>query len=132
MYLLDTNICIYGMKGKYEALTKKLLTMNPDEMAISSVTLGELECGAAKSQWADRTHMYMLTFVSAFTVLPFNDRDALAFGLLRAQLARAGTPIGAYDIMIAAQALTRNMTLITHNISEFQRVPGLILEDWVQ
>ena len=130
-YLLDTNICIYAINGRHPQLTNKLLTILPDEIAVSSITVGELEYGAAKSRWGNRTRQTMYAFLSNFNILPFDNNDAVCFGNLRASLALAGTPIGAYDVMIAAQGLTKGLTVVTHNTGEFSRVPGLKLEDWV-
>ena len=130
-YLLDTNICIYAINGRDPNLTKKLLTILPDDIAVSSITVGELEYGAAKSKWGNRTRQTMYAFLSNFSILPFDNDDAVCFGNLRASLALAGTPIGAYDVMIAAQGLTKGLTVVTHNTGEFSRVPGLKLEDWV-
>ena len=123
MYLLDTNICIYAMKDRYPFLTERLLTIHPDQIFVSSVTVGELEYGAAKSRWGEQTRLRMQMFVSAFTVLPFSQSDAVVFGRIRAELAAMGTPIGPYDMMIAAQIyilsaypmrslLSRNMQII--------------------
>ena len=130
-YLLDTNICIYSMNNRHPRLTEKLLTILPDDISISSITVGELEYGAAKSRWGARTRQMMYAFLSNFNILPFDNADAICFGNLRAALALAGTPIGAYDVMIAAQGLTKGLIVVTHNIREFSRVPGLELEDWV-
>lgn len=131
IYLLDTNICIYAINNRYPKLTNKLLTVMPDDIAVSSITVGELEYGAAKSRWGNRTRQTMYAFLSNFTVLPFDNDDAICFGNLRAVLALAGTPIGAYDVMIAAQGLSKNLAVVTHNTGEFLRVPNLKLEDWV-
>ena len=131
MYLLDTNICIYAMKNSYAALTKKLFQVPTSEIFISSVTVGELEYGCSKSRWGERSRNVMNLFLAAYTVLPFDHSDAIAFGRLRAELAAAGTPIGPYDVQIAAQGLTRGLTVVTHNTSEFSRVPNLKVEDWV-
>ena len=128
--LLDTNICIYAINNRHPGLANKLLTIHPDEIAVSSITVGELEYGAAKSKWDDRTRQTLYAFLSNFTILPFDSADAICFGNLRATLALAGTPIGAYDVMIAAQGLTKGLTVITHNTGEFSRVPGLKLADW--
>ena len=131
MYLLDTNICIYAMKNTYPSLTGKLFEIRPSEIFISAVTVGELEYGCAKSKWSDRSRGIMNLFLSAFTILPFDREDALWFGRLRAALAAADTPVGPYDIQIAAQGVSRGLTVITHNIGEFSRVPNLKVEDWV-
>ena len=132
MYLLDTNICIYALNGKHPALTEKLLSISPDDICISSVTVGELEYGAAKSKWSDKTRQMIYAFLSNFAVLSFDETDALLFGRLRSKLAADGTPIGAYDVMIAAQGVNRKLTVVTHNTKEFSRVPGIVLEDWVE
>ena len=132
MYLLDTNICIYAMKNKFPALTEKLFDIHPNEICISSVTVGELEYGAAKSVRRQQTRSNILLFLSAFTILPFTSEDAKCFGELRAYLESRGTPIGPYDTMIAAQGVTRGLTVVTNNTREFSRVPDLALEDWTQ
>lgn len=130
MYLLDTNICIYAMKNRYPFLTERLLTIHPDQIFVSSVTVGELEYGAAKSRWGEQTRLRMRIFVSAFTVLPFSQSDAVVFGRIRAELAAMGTPIGPYDMVIAAQGVNRGLTVVTHNTAEFSLIPSLLLEDW--
>ena len=131
MYLLDTNICIYAINGRYSKLSDQLLHIHPDDICVSSITIGELEYGAAKSRWGDRTRLIMHAFLSNYEVLPFTEKDAILFGKLRAQLALSGTPIGAYDVMIAAQGVARNLTVVTHNTREFSRIPGIVLEDWI-
>lgn len=130
MFLLDTKICIYAMKNSFPALSEKLFSINPSEIFISSVTVGELEYGAARSKWGERSRNIMNIFLSAYTVLPFDQEDARLSGRLRAELAGAGTPIGPYDIQIAAQGISRCLTVVTHNTGEFSRVPGIMLEDW--
>lgn len=132
MYLLDTNICIYALKNRYPKLTEKLLTVHPDDILVSSVTVFELEYGAAKSKWGDKTREVLRKFLSSYDVLPFTAKDAVLCGQLRAELAAGGVPIGAYDLMIAAQGITRDLTVVTHNIGEFQRVRGLQVEDWTE
>lgn len=132
MYLLDTDVCIYLMKNSFPILTKRVLKTSPDEVAVSSITLFELEYGASKSRWGERTRDKLYTFLSPFTVLPFDANDAICAGSLRSYLAHRGNPIGPYDIQIAAQGLARDMTVVTHNTNEFSRVPGLKVEDWIQ
>ncbi len=130
-YLLDTNTCIYAINKRYPKLKQKLLSVFLDDIAISSITIGELEYGAAKSKWGDHTRQTLYAFLSNYTILPFDSADAICFGNLRAALAFAGTPIGAYDVMIAAQGLAKGLTVVTSNTKEFSRVPGLSLDDWV-
>lgn len=132
MYLLDTNICIYAMKNTYPVLSQKLFRVDPAEIFISSVTVGELEYGCEKSRWGERTRNIMNLFISAYTVLPFDHKDATIFGKLRAELAQKGSPIGTYDMQIAAQGVARGLTVVTHNTAEFTRVPGIMLEDWTE
>ena len=131
MYLLDTNICIYAINGRQPGLNHRLLTIHPSDIYISSITIGELEYGAAKSRWGSRTRQIMYAFLANFKIIPFSERDAVIFGRLRAELAAAGTPIGAYDLMIAAQGISGNLTVVTHNMREFSRAPGIVLEDWI-
>ena len=131
MYLLDTNVCIYFMKNTYPRLTQRLLSHNPSELLISSLTVLELEYDAEKSNWGDRTRQKMALFLAPFTILPFETNDALSAARIRAYLERHGIIIGAYDIQIAAQGLSRGLTVVTHNTGEFSRIPELKLEDWV-
>ena len=132
MYLLDTNICAYLMRGRYPSLNTKILTIPPSELAISSITLFELEFGAAKANWGPRRLEDMRLFLSAFQVIPFTEYDAVVTGRIRAVFVKEGLPIGSYDIQIAGQGVARNLTVVTHNTSEFSRVPGIKLEDWVE
>ena len=120
------------MKGMFPKLKDRLFEIQPDSIKISSVTEYELAYGVAKSKWGEKSRNAMQMFISSFEVLPFDATDSLYAGLLRAELERKGTPIGAYDVMIAAQCLSRELTLITHNIKEFQRVPNLTIEDWAE
>lgn len=130
MYLLDTNICIYAIKNQYPWLSEKLLSYDPSEILISAITVFELEYGAEKSKWGSRTRTQLAMFLAPFTILPFSTGDAVLVGKLRRYLEKCGTPIGVYDLQIAAQALSGNYTLITHNVSEFNRVPNIKIEDW--
>ena len=131
MYLLDTNIYIYFMKDKYPNLTRKFLLCNNNDFYISSITLFELEYGANKSKWPEKTRLKLYSFLAPFNILPFTVDDAIYAGEIRAVLEKQGSIIGPYDIQIAAQALSRNLTLITHNTDEFKRVKELEIEDWV-
>ena len=129
-YLLDTNICIYTINRTNPKIVDVFKGLPIGEIALSAVTLAELEYGASKSARRDNNRLMLVGFVSPFKVLPFDDRDAEVFGILRAHLERAGTPIGPYDLQIAAQALARNCILVTNNVREFERVPGLKIENW--
>ena len=131
MYLLDTNICIFAMKNTYPVLSQKLFRISPSEIFVSSVTVGELEYGCFKSKWGERTKNIMNLFLAAYTILPFDRDDAAVFGRIRAELAKTGSPIGPYDLQIAAQGISKGLTVVTHNTGEFSRVSGIALEDWV-
>ncbi len=130
MYLLDTNICIYLLKNSYPSLTSRLFSMQPSEFSISSVTVFELEYDASKSKWGDQTRQKLALFLAPFQILPFTTDDAIAAGKIRGFLEEKGTPIGPYDVLIAAQAISRNLIVITKNTDEFKRVPSLTVEDW--
>ena len=131
IYLLDTNVCIHFMKNAHPQLTSRLFSCDPSDLAVSSVTVYELAYGASKSNWGNKTRRNMALFLAPFSILPFTADDAITAGQIRAYLEKQGTPIGPYDIQIAAQGLSRNLTVITHNTGEFSRVPNLKLEDWV-
>ena len=129
MFLIDTNICIYAMKGLFPSLNERLLA-EQDKIFVSSITVGELEYGAAKSNWGERTRQVFQAFLANYEIIPFDEKDAVYFGRLRAELTAGGTPIGAYDAMIGAQGVARNLTVVTHNTKEFCRISGLRVEDW--
>ena len=129
MYLIDTNICIYAMKGLFPAMNRRLID-DREQIFVSSVTVGELEYGATKSRWSERTRQIFQAFLANYIIVPFDENDAIVFGKIRAQLATNGTPIGAYDAMIGAQGVARTLTVVTPNTKEFRRIPGLLLEDW--
>ncbi len=132
MYLLDTNICIYVLKNSFPSLTAKLFSMSPDQLCISSVTVYELEYGAEKSKWGEQTKQKLALFLAPFNIIPFSSDDAFTAAKIRASLEKSGTPIGPYDIQIAAQGISRGLTVVTHNTGEFGRIPGIRLEDWIQ
>lgn len=132
MYLLDTNICIYLLKNRYPLLSAKIMQVHPSELAVSAVTVYELEYGAAKSKWGERTCENLSLFLSGFEVVPFDASDAITAAQIRAFLEERGKSIGAYDIQIAAQGVSRGWTVVTHNTGEFCRVPGLTVEDWTE
>jgi tRNA(fMet)-specific endonuclease VapC len=129
-YLLDTNACIIYLKFPQSNVRKKLEQTAVSDVVVCSVVKAELFYGAMKSQNPVKTLAEQRLFLDQFQSLPFDDDTALVFGEIYADLAKKGTPIGAYDIQIAAIALVNNVTLITHNTAEFIRTPKLQLEDW--
>ncbi len=130
MYLLDTNTCIRFLNPGKSTVPDRLAVISREEVAICQIVKAELYYGAYKSARRDANLALLARFFSQFESLPFNDAAAEAYGRLRAELDRRGTPIGPNDLMIAAIALAHDLTLVTHNTSEFGRVPGLRLEDW--
>lgn len=130
IYLLDTNVCIVYLKGQNSHLKQKLDNILLSEIAVCSVVKGELFYGSLRSANPERNLRLQQEFLSQFLSLPFDDQSAVVFGEIRAQLAAKGTPIGAYDLPIAAIALANNLILVTHNTKEFSRIPQLQLEDW--
>jgi tRNA(fMet)-specific endonuclease VapC len=129
-YLLDTNVCAMYLNGRSASVRDRILSTPSDEMAVCSVVKTELFYGAMRSNNPNRTLERQQNFLGRFVSLPFGDEATLIGGQVRARFARAGTPIGSYDLLIAAIALANNLTLVTHNTGEFERVDGLQLEDW--
>jgi tRNA(fMet)-specific endonuclease VapC len=129
-YLLDTNVCIVYLKGRNLNLKLRLDAVPIEEIAVCSVVKAELCYGAMKSANPERNFALQQAFLNQFVSLPFDDLAATTFGTVRAQLEIRGTPIGAYDLQIAAITLANNLTLVTHNTREFERVDGLQIEDW--
>lgn len=129
-YMLDTNICIYIIKHKPEAAIRKFMSLPPEEICISSITYGELMYGVAKSQAVQKNLLALSLFLSPITVLGFDQAAAEAYGQIRADLEKKGTPIGPMDQLIAGHAKAAGLILATNNTREFKRVPSLLLEDW--
>jgi tRNA(fMet)-specific endonuclease VapC len=127
-FLLDTNAIITLLNGKDSLLTQHARQYKPADICISSIVIHELFYGAFKSKRVE--HNVSVVDSLQFEVLEFDKEDAKTAGEIRASLALQGTPIGPYDILIAGQAKARNMILVTHNTSEFNRVSGLLVEDW--
>jgi len=132
-YLLDTNICIALINDRPEKVRWNAAEVlkRDVQFAVSTIVLRELWYGVAKSQQVDRNRGALLGFLSRdIEVLDFTERDAQAAGEIRAELERTGVRIGEYDTLIAAQAFCRTLVLVTANTREFERVKGLVVEDW--
>ena len=129
-YLLDTNIVIYTMKNRPQRV-KRRFQQHHGQMGISTVTIGELVFGAEHSQQTERNLADLEALAARLEVLPFDNQAAYHFGQIRAALYRTGQPIGPYDVMIAGQARAAGLKLLTNNVKEFERVPGLLLENWI-
>jgi tRNA(fMet)-specific endonuclease VapC len=130
IYLLDTNACVVYMNGRSPGVREHLDQLHPDDVAICSVVIAELFYGAMKSRDPAGTLAKQRLFLAPYVSVPFDDAAALNYGKLRADLEAIGTPIGGNDMLIAAIALSNNLTLVTHNCQEFERVSGLKVQDW--
>lgn len=129
MYLLDTNICVYVIRKRPEAVYKRLSGATRQDVAISVITAFELEIGALRAQGRHYSEAIRL-FLAEFSVLPLDDSARTVYGQLRTALERRGEKIGAHDMLIAAHALALNATLVSNNEKEFMRVKGLHIENW--
>ena len=129
MYLLDTNICVYVIRKRPEAVYRRLSGVATRAVALSVVTAFELEVGALRTQGRHYSEAVRL-FLAEFSVLPLEDSARSAYAQLRTALERRGERIGAHDMLIAAHALALHATLVTNNEKEFRRVKGLIIENW--
>ena len=130
MVMLDTNICIYIIKQKPPEVLKRFLDYQVGEIAISAVTLAELRYGVAKSRYREKNAKALDEFILPLEILPFGEEATQSYGEIRAALEKAGTPIGSMDLMIAAHAVSLDITLVTNNTREFSRVTGLEVADW--
>ena len=129
--LLDTNICIYVARSHPATVARRFTRAAPGSLGISIITWGELWFGAAKSNDPSRAHSLLEQFSRVVQVVPLTAGAGLRYGEVRATLQRAGTPIGNNDLWIAAHALALGVPLVSNNLREFERVPGLKLENWV-
>jgi tRNA(fMet)-specific endonuclease VapC len=130
MFLLDTNACIRILNGTSKKLVKQLARHDPSEILLASVVKAELWFGARKSRKVDQNLELLQRVFAPLAVAPFDDECAEHYGLLRADLERAGTPIGPNDLLIAATARAHDAVLVTANVAEFQRVVGLRVVNW--
>jgi len=129
-WMLDTNTLSDLIRSPKGALVQRLSRIEPDAVATSIVVACELRFGARR-KGSDALTSRVEQLLGAFTVLPFDEPADQHYADIRTALERAGTPIGSHDLFIAAHARSRGMTLVTHNTREFERVPGLSVEDWM-
>jgi tRNA(fMet)-specific endonuclease VapC len=129
-YLLDTNICIYIIKEKPARVFNHFRELNPGDIFISSITVSELQFGIEKSSKPDVNTIALKEFLQPLIILDYTQDDAEAYGKIRMLLEKKGLPIGAMDLLIASQAVSRDLILVTNNEKEFNRVKGLKIENW--
>jgi tRNA(fMet)-specific endonuclease VapC len=128
-FLLDTSTCIRHLRGTSPAISARLQHAGPDAV-LCAIVVHELFFGVERSKYATRELALVEQFRRAYISLPLDDRIAIEAARLRAALASVGTPIGPYDLLIAATAAIHNLTVITCNTGEFGRIPGLVVQDW--
>lgn len=129
-FLFDTDICVQLLRGKEPGLFARLRKLKVDVVAISTITLAELQFGVARSARPDHHATLLAQFLAPLAIVPFDAMAAQAYGAMRTTVERNGCPIGPLDTLIAAHALSIPCTLVTRNQREFRRVEGLHLETW--
>lgn len=129
--MLDTNTCIYLMRGDSEHMRVRFNAYQTGDILISSITVAELEYGVSKSVHIAKNRAALDKFLVSLNVTLFDADGAREYGAIRVELERRGTIIGAMDLLIAAHALQLGVPLVTNNVREFSRVPGLVVENWV-
>ena len=130
-YLLDTDICIYILKNRFVGLVKKLRRVGIENVGISAITVAELEYGVLNSDRSGESRTKLYEFMIPFAFIDFDLNAARHYGKIRKELQDLGQPIGPMDTMIAAIAMTNGTTLVTNNVKEFGKVPGLKTENWI-
>lgn len=130
MYLFDTNICIHILNHRDRELLKKLKGFNPRDISLCSIVKAELLFGARNSQKVNHNLSLLESFFAQFQSFDFNDQAANYYGIIRTLLTQSGKLIGPNDLIIASIALANDLTLITRNMREFARVPGLKCQTW--
>jgi tRNA(fMet)-specific endonuclease VapC len=130
-FMLDTNICIYIIRRKPVTVLNRLQKISISDICISTITLAELEYGIEKSSNKFQNRFALTEFLVPIEIIAFDDAAATKYGEIRAGLEKKVKMIGPYDMLIAAHALSLNLTIITNNISEFKRIPTLKIENWV-
>ncbi|MBQ2184029.1 MAG: type II toxin-antitoxin system VapC family toxin [Lachnospiraceae bacterium] len=131
-YMLDTNIIAYAINKSFPEVISNLLKHSPDEICISAITMAELEYGIMHSSQPERNRAALMMFLAEISVVSFDSNSAYDYGLIRQDLQNKGQLIGANDMLIAAQARSLGVTLVTHNVREFSRVENLKYEDWCE
>jgi tRNA(fMet)-specific endonuclease VapC len=129
-YLLDTNACVDYLNRSYAAVVERIQASAPEDLCLSSVVVAELRYGADKSQRRDENHRRIDILINEILCVDFDAEAAAVFGRIRWDLESRGEPIGPYDFMIAAHALSLDAVLVSDNVRELKRVVGLTLENW--
>lgn len=130
-FLLDTDICIYIIKRKPLNVWQKFQGLPLGDVGVSSITVAELQYGVYKSQYQERNKAALNQFLLPLEIIAFDNNATEVYGKIRAELERKGQVIGGMDMLIAAQAISLGVTLVTNNRNEFSRIPDLVTENWL-
>ena len=131
-YYLDTNICVYYIKGKYPKLLEKLLSKHPNDIKIPAIVKAELIYGAQKSERKEKNEEVIRKFLLPFEIISFGDKQSEIYGKIRADLEKKGKIIGPNDLLIASIVLSEDGILVTNNEKELKKVNELKIENWVR
>lgn len=131
-YLIDTHICIYIINQRPISVIQRFKQVEVGEIGVSTITVSELQYGVAKSRHPEQNQRRLDEFLAPFPLVPYDERAAAVYGVIRSQLEKRGLPIGPLDLLIAAQAISRGLVLVTNNSREFEGVKALHLENWVE
>lgn len=131
-YLLDTNICIGMIRQKPLKLLERLVQLVPGEVGVSTITVSELAYGAQKSDLPEKNLTALEKLLLPLEIVVYDYNASIAYGKVRAHLEKLGQPIGPMDMLIGSHALSLDVVLVTNNMREFERIPGLKLEDWMK
>jgi len=129
-YLIDTNTCIYIINRKPPSAVAHIRSKQSEDIAVSTVTIAELEYGVHRSRKIDQNRIALLEFLVPLIILDFDQVAAAVYGSIRSSLEARGTPIGPMDLLIAAQAVSQGLILVTNTEREFSRIEGLEIENW--
>mgnify|MGYP001412613317 CR=1 FL=1 len=129
--MLDTNICIYIMKNRPEHVRNKLKEFDVGDVCLSSIVVSELYYGAYKSEHTEKNLLALEYFLKPFDIIEYDLNASIEYGSIRASLEKSGKVIGGLDMMIAAHARSLDMTLVTNNVKEFDRIENLVIDNWI-
>ena len=130
IYFLDTDVCIFALKGRFPAIKKWIQSLTPDRIKIPSIVKAELLLGAEKSVFLKQARAVVEAFLNPFEIVAFDDPCVSFYSKIRSEMEKKGISIGPNDLLIASTVLAHHGTLVTHNVKEFGRIPNLKVQDW--
>jgi len=131
MYFLDTNTCVYFLKGAYPSIVNEFKKKKPEDIKIPSMVMAELLLGVEKSAHKEKNMVLYGRFLEPFEIVGFDEQAAQVYAKIRGAVEKKGKSVGPNDLIIAATVMAAKGILVTHNTKEFKQISGLILEDWV-